>query len=213
MFGTFEAVAVAFVALVPGATYVWSVERQVGRWGVGLPDTLLRYLSASAVLHFFLAPLSFVLWRDHLVGSTVIAKPFPTAAWLAAGLYLAIPIGAGTLVGRGVHYRWRWITRLAALRPPKAWDHLFGPNPSGWMKIKLKSGGWLGGLYGPFGGRHSYAAGHPHASDLYLASSIEVDQRSGAFVVDKDGRPHEFGPGILIRWDEVEYLKFFEEPA
>ncbi len=84
MFSTFEAAAVAFIALIPGATYVWSVERWVGRWGAGLSDTLLRYAGVSAVMHFLLSPLTLVIWRRSELLADLPSTAFP---WnrLAAG--------------------------------------------------------------------------------------------------------------------------------
>jgi hypothetical protein len=33
---TFQAIAVTVLAVLPGALYTWSFEREVGNWGVGL---------------------------------------------------------------------------------------------------------------------------------------------------------------------------------
>ena len=44
---TFQALAVLLVALLPGALYVWSFERQAGRWGIGLSDRVLRFVGGS----------------------------------------------------------------------------------------------------------------------------------------------------------------------
>lgn len=44
---SFEAIAVVFIAILPGALYVWGFERIVGNWGIGLSDRLLRFLGAS----------------------------------------------------------------------------------------------------------------------------------------------------------------------
>jgi hypothetical protein len=55
----------------------------------------------------------------------------------------------------------------------------------------------------------SYAAGYPEPQDLYLAASVEVDPETGEFALD-DGRP-QLGPGgLLVRWEEVEYLEFID---
>ncbi len=210
MFSTIEAAIVVFVALVPGATYVWCVERWVGRWGAGLPDTLLRFAGVSAVLHFILAPLTFVIVRRY-TSVDLLARPFPWSHWLLVGMYLAIPALLGSGVGLGIQRQWRLIRFLSALRPPRAWDHVLARGRTGWVKIRLKSGAWLAGWYGRFGQERAYAAGHPHSSDLYLVRTVGIDQRSGAFLVDQSGRPAEIGPGILVRWDEIEYLKFIEE--
>jgi hypothetical protein len=59
-------------------------------------------------------------------------------------------------------------------------------------------------------GSRSYAAGYPEDQDLYLVEAIEVDPESGDFLLDEQGEPTLRGSGILVRWDEVEYLDFIE---
>jgi hypothetical protein len=54
----------------------------------------------------------------------------------------------------------------------------------------------------------SYAAGYPDVQDIYLARVAEVDPESGAFQFDDDGLVRMKGSGILIQWDNVEYLEF-----
>jgi hypothetical protein len=125
MLSTFQAAAVAFIALIPGATYIWSAERRVGRWGTGLPDMLLRYLGVSAVLHFFLAPLTFVVLRNVRSGLPIVTQPFSWKTWLLIGLYLVVPALVGTLTGTALRHGWRFVRPFTALRPPRAWDHLF----------------------------------------------------------------------------------------
>lgn len=55
----------------------------------------------------------------------------------------------------------------------------------------------------------SYASGYPHAQDLYLAETIEVSPDSGE-VMEENGRPVLRGVGLLIRWEEIEFLEFIE---
>jgi hypothetical protein len=212
MFSTIEAALVAFVALIPGATYVWCVERWVGRWGAGLSDALLRFAGVSAVLHFLLAPLTFVIVRRYQ-SVEILGRPFPWTDWFLVGLYLGVPAGIGSVVGLGIKRQWRPVRFLSALRPPRAWDHVLAPGRTGWVKVKLKSGPWVGGWFGSYGEERAYAAGHPYPSDIFLVRTLGIDQRTGAFLVDRSGRPAEVGPGILVGWDEIEYLKFIKEAA
>jgi hypothetical protein len=99
---------------------------------------------------------------------------------------------------------------LTTIKPPTGWDHLFGQKPQGWIKMKLKSGAWIGGWFGIASGTDAFAGGYPHPRELYMPQTVEIDQASGKFVVDERGRPYELGPGILVRWEDVEYLKFTE---
>ncbi|MEX0873922.1 MAG: DUF6338 family protein [Actinomycetota bacterium] len=212
MINTFEAVAVTLIALIPGATYVWAVERRVGQWGAGLPDMLLRYLGTSAALHILLAPLTYWLWSQYAAtGVLRDGRPVPWALWGYLTIYLATPFLLGSL--RGIARDWPVIKALTTIKSPTGWDHLFGREPQGWIKMKTKSGAWIGGWFGKASGTEAFAGGYPHPRELYVPKTVEVDQASGKFVVDERGRPYELGPGMLVRWDEVEYLKFSEVNA
>jgi hypothetical protein len=74
------------------------------------------------------------------------------------------------------------------------------------MRLKLKSGSWIGGAFA----QGSYAAVYPEPPDLYLAWAAEVDPSSGAFLFDEHDRVVLRDSGILIRWEEVEYLEFID---
>ena len=74
----------------------------------------------------------------------------------------------------------------------------------------MKSGTWLGGAYADANGRRSYAAGYPEAPDLYLAAAVQLDPGTGEFVTDDAGNVQLQEGGILVRWEEVEYLEFID---
>ena len=59
-------------------------------------------------------------------------------------------------------------------------------------------------------GVRSYASGYPDAQELFLASSVPVDPATGEFEFDADGRIALTGGGLLVRWEEVEYLEFID---
>lgn len=48
---SFQAFFATLLALLPGAVYVFTYERQVGSFGVNFTDRVIRFLSASAVFH------------------------------------------------------------------------------------------------------------------------------------------------------------------
>jgi hypothetical protein len=201
--------AVLIVALLPGALYVWSFERQVGRWGVGLSDRLLRFVGGSAIFHAAFAPASYWCWSTEW--QTVRAGS-ATSWWLwpFAVAYVLVPIAGGATVGRATRSSSPWARWFTGPDPaPRAWDHLFQPGSFGWVRIRLRSGTWLGGAFADSpGGRRSYAAGYPESQDLYLATTISTDPSTGEFEYDECGGFRFLDGGLLIRWDEVEYLQF-----
>ena len=83
----------------------------------------------------------------------------------------------------------------------------------GMVRVRLKSGSWLAGVYGVSStGVQSYASGYGEDGDLFLAESLAVDDETGAFELDDEDRPirTEDPPSLLIRRSEVEYLEFEE---
>ena len=209
---TSQALAIFLIALLPGALYVWSFEQLVGAWGVRFSDRILRFLGVTAVFHALAAPITYWLWVEFVVSGRLRSGDAPLILWFAAIAWVAVPIELGTLIGRGTRKGLRWAKVFTGPNPaPRAWDHLFGSTPDGWIRLRLKSGRWLAGAYATMpDGSRSYAAGYPEEQDLFLVEAIEVDPESGEFVLDKEGEPVLRGSGILVRWNEVEYLDFIE---
>ena len=208
---SFEAAAVLVLALLPGALYIWAFERLVGRWGIGLSDRVLRFVGVSAILHALVAPLTYWLWATYWDSGRIgRGDTLPLALWLAPLLYVAIPalLGSAVAIGHGRSKQWaRWFTGTDPA--PRAWDYLFQGHPDGWIRCKLKSQVWIGGAFADRNGRRSYVAGYPEPADLYLAQAADVDPDTGEFELI-DGRPSLRESGVLVRWEEVEYLEFID---
>jgi hypothetical protein len=207
---SFQAVAVLLAALVPGALYFWSYERIAGRWGANLTDRLFRFLVASALFHAVLAPATYWFWTEYW--SKVIAGDrLPFWLWFVVLAYVLVPLLGGTIVGFGTRRRARWATFATGPDPaPRAWDHLFNGKRDGWVRLKLKTGTWVGGAYATSEDKlMSYTAGYPEDQDLFLSATIAVDPDTGEFKRDDAGvlmvAPRS---GLLVRWEEVEFLEF-----
>ena len=210
---TFQALVVLIVALLPGALYTWSFERLVGAWGVGFADRVLRFVGVSAVFQAAIAPFTVWGWRTYILTGRLQDGDLPLALWLLPLLYVAIPIALGVVVGRGTVQQRTWSRAFTGPSPaPRAWDYVFGLQPDGWVRVRLKSGVWLGGAFSSVGdeGLRSYAAGYPDEQDLFLAEAYSVDPESGEFELDANGDVVPTGSGILVRWAEVEYLDFID---
>jgi hypothetical protein len=210
---TFQALAVVFVALLPGALYTWSFERQVGQWGIALSDRILRFVGTSAVFHAFLAPVTYWVYAEQIAtGRLARGAPLSLWWWLTVFAYVFVPYSLGLLVGYATRKHWWWATLLTGRdAAPRAWDYLFGAQPAGYVRLRLKSGGWLAGYVGTRedGRRRAYFAGLPHPQDLYLAETYALDE-SNAIQLGEDGLPVVRGTALLVRWDEVEYLEIEE---
>lgn len=208
MAGTFQGLAVVLVALIPGALVMWSFERIAGAPGIGFSDRFLRFLGVSVLLHVLAAPASYAIWHNY-IRSGAHEGALPLWLWPVALVYVAVPIALGTLLGIGQQRGWK---RVRALNigppPPTAWDAVFSGEPSGWVLILLKSGRWIGGRYAD----GSYAGGYPEPPDIFLSEECMVDQEKEDFILDPTGEPKPMGSadehwGLLVRWDEIEYLE------
>jgi hypothetical protein len=207
---TFEALGVFLLGGLPGAMYVWGWERQVGQWGISAADRILRFIAGSAVFQALFIPATYLLWRDYVRSGILKAGLIPHwwwLLWLGGLAYVLAPFVAGVWVG-GLIYaesgaKRRMSQVLNGLDPaPRAWDHVFSSGRNTWIRLRLQDGTWLGGLYVRLAKDRSYAAGFPYDQDLYLCKTAPVDE-NGAFLEDPLSN---LGPGILVRWAEVQYL-------
>ena len=232
---TFEALGILIVAFIPGAAYVWAFERQAGPYGVTLADRMMRFLAASIVVHVALGWFEYMAWRVALAHVGHIDAAQFAVLWFATLVVVGVPTarragpseastqratrsetryarlrGALRLDGEGGAEREASLLQIALGRAPapRAWDHLFGSSPSALIRMQLHNGAWIGGLFGD----ESYASGYPETSgDIYLERSVAMEE-GGSFAYDDEENLIEVGAGILVRWEEVRLLDFFEYP-
>lgn len=207
---TVEGIALLAIAVLPGALLVWSFERLAGRWGIGLGDRVLRFVGISVVFQVAVAPGTYLIWHEFLrSGAPGDGEKLPEWLWGVAWGYVVIPIAIGSFLGWAANQNYSWTRHIGITLPaPTAWDAVFGGEPGGYVLMRLKSGTWVGGKYT----EGSYTGGYPEPADIFLRVECRVDQESGEFVMGKDGEPVMLGGdrnryGLLVRWDEVEYLE------
>ena len=78
-----------------------------------------------------------------------------------------------------------------ALSGARAWDYLWRKRRKlpAVVRIRLKSGTWIAGLYGSVEGRgDSYAAGYPEDGDLFLTVALKINPITGALVATTTDR-------------------------
>ncbi len=212
---TFQSVAVAILAVLPGALYTWAFEREAGSWGVSFSDRALRFLGASALFHATFAAGTYEAYREFVVSHKLSrGSALPWWTWLLVLLYVAVPVAGGYAVGAATKRRERWATLFTGPSPaPRAYDYLFSTRDlAGWVRIRLNDGGgWVLGVWGAEsgGGLVSYASGYPEAEEVFLADTAEADS-AGNFLLDADGEVQMRGVAALIRLDQTAYLEFIE---
>jgi hypothetical protein len=214
---TYQALIVAVLALLPGASYTFALERTIGSYGINFSDRLVRFLAASAIFHALASGPEYLLYRTFLASNELSAG---RVHWwtleLIAMPYVLVPIGIGALAGR-LRKKGTWLGRMVVGvdLEPRAWDYLWGEKPEAIVRLKLKSEGtWLAGVFGTRqDGRRSYTSAYPtEDTDIFLATALETDPTTGALIRDTEGRPQmlEGQPGLLVRWAEVEYFEIQE---
>ena len=206
---TFQTLGVTLIGIIPGASAVWAFERHAGSWGLKSPDRLYRFIGTSALVELFFAPVTYWLWTGKFHEYISARSPVPIGYWIVLLSYLVIPGAVGFWLGTRVESKKSRIGRVirGPNAAPTAWDHMFRENPDGIIRVKLKSGTWLAGLYGPSEGRLAYASSYPESQSLLLLKTVVVDAVTGSFEID-DSLPVFLDTMILIEWTEIEYLLF-----
>jgi uncharacterized protein DUF6338 len=210
---TFEALAVVGLAILPGASYTFTFERVAGSFGQNLADRVIRFIVASAVLQALFSGPTYLLYQKYVLSGQAGRGQLEWYwVWIASAAYVLLPAGLGLLVGWGRVHRKRWALRLTGPDlEPRAWDQMWNRPVTALVRIKLKSGRWIGGIFErTAAGKKAYAGGYPHDGDLYLTRLLEVNPETGEYVKQKDETHTVVDRGLLIRWAEVEYLDIEE---
>lgn len=181
-------VLVVIVAVLPGASFTWALERKVGGWGLRRTDRLLRFITVSIVFHVVLGWGEYALYRHQLqnitTSGTMEVGQF-AALWLGTVVLLVVPAIVGATLGWMYKTRSKrhkclvWLTtRLLGKTPaPSGWDFLFSDEPSCYLRIRTHEGTYIGGKFAA----DSYASAFPNDADVVIeeAYSIEEDGKFG----------------------------------
>lgn len=213
---TFQALVIAVFAILPGAFYTWAFEREAGAWGIGFSDRLVRFLGASAGFGVLALPLLYQAYRELVVsGSIEQGRALAWWVWTVPPMLALLPAVAGYLVGKGAAGGVRWVRPIVGPAPfPRGWDQLFQhPNLVGYVRLRLKDETWMVGYWASESDHNqlpgSYAAGFPHAQDLYFVDTCELTAE-GLPKMDAVGVPVRTGVAALVNWDQVAYAEFIQ---
>jgi hypothetical protein len=210
---TYEAIFVAVLAILPGAAYTFAYERVAGGYGLGFADRVIRFVAASAVLQAVFAGPTYLLYKEWISSGKLAAGRVGWVwFWAAALLYTLVPTTLGSFVGYARLKGWNWAELMTGSSPePRAWDSMWNREVQAILRMKLKSGTWVGGLFATTpDGLRSYASGYPEDGDLHLVKQVLVDRITGKFKKSPDGTPQVEDRGLLIRWSEIEYIDIQE---
>lgn len=159
----------------------------------------------SVFAQVFLSPLVYAAWRAYRgadIADLPVAELVPLG--LALCTYIALPIVTGFATGSRQRRRGTGI--------PSAWDALFDqPGLRGYVRARLRSGEWVGGVYlRPTSGRsahHGFASGYPDPETLYLPTQLVLNAQTGEIAMGPDG-PLMRQWGVLLRGHDIELIEF-----
>ena len=204
---TTEALVIALLFLAPGLLYDYGVIRSAPYRRPDTGERLWRAFANSLIFQAAALPFTFLGWR-HYGWTDLSHAPIASlvALGLVAGAYVAVPYGAGTLRGRRVRSR--------ISETPSGWDHAFRHLAGGgYVRVKLKTGEWIAGLYAHLDGQAPpYASGYPNDPTAYLPAQLEVDPFTGAILLDGAGRARVREWGVLLRAEDCERVEFQAMP-
>jgi hypothetical protein len=84
---------------------------------------------------------------------------------------------------------------------PTAWEYkLFNTDYSVWVKITLKDGDEILGLYGS----KSFASSSAEERDLYIQQTMKLNEKKEWQKIDRTD-------GILVKGDQIKYIEFIED--
>lgn len=214
-----QALLIAVLAVLPGAVATFSFERYVGTYTADFPERVVRFIVGSALVFPLTAAFAWPLWTnvlhasvsDPLTGEAQFVNRLTTNDDLSP-LWLLLPIGyvtAPACAGAVAGSLWAaWLRRQAgrgrALPDDlRAWDWAFLDRRPVAVVARLRTGGWVAGVFGP----DSYASpkGLP-SKDLYLEVALEVTNE-GVLVLDETDVPIRRDSSVLLHGEDVEMFE------
>jgi Family of unknown function (DUF6338) len=193
-------IAAAILFLVPGLNATWVIERLSGPTRLKGTERLLRALSWSTLIYL---PSGFWLLdlRRRILGEGSVPS------WeLILGSFLIIfiaPVLLGGIISflreseRAKAFVWRFTT----IDPtPTAWDFAFKRGGPYLVRVQLRDGEWVGGLFGP----ESFASAYPERQELFLEQAWRLDEE-GEFV-----SPIADSDGLLVHAEAIEIVELMQ---
>jgi uncharacterized protein DUF6338 len=198
MLTTFSQILILVAFIIPGFVLVRVKRLSFPSAEESFQTTLLDSLALTCIVHGLASPAWYWCYvsgiptkRPVVFGFVVFAILFGIPVLL--GLIYSLLVASGSA---------RWLRGFLNIPEPlqTAWDYYFRQKPGCWVRVILKSGQVIAGLFGP----SSFASSFPGKQDLYLEKLLSLDE---------DGMVTgwaDYSAGALVKMEEVERLEFFE---
>jgi hypothetical protein len=191
--------AAAILFLVPGLNATWFLERLRGPNRLKGTERLLRALSLSLLIYAGASP--WLVGMGRRLDALETVSPWEPIVGGVVLIFLAPLLLAlvAALLGRSSKAKWL-LGLVATIDPtPRAWDFAFKAERPFFVRIKLRDGERVGGVFG----EDSFAAAYPEPQDVFLEEVWRLS-RDGSFVEPLEGTAGLLVPGTSI--DLVELL-------
>jgi uncharacterized protein DUF6338 len=190
-------IAAAILFLVPGLNATWFLERLRGPNRLRGTERLLRALSLSLLIYVSASP-----WLVGLGQRVLDLRPVSPWELILGGFVLVfiapllLALVAALLGGSS---KAKWLLGLVAtIDPiPRAWDFAFKAERPFFVRIKLRDGERVGGVFG----EDSFAAAYPEPQDVFLEEVWRLS-RDGSFV-----EPLEGTAGLLVPETSIDLVE------
>lgn len=201
---TFEALIIIALVFVPGFIFVQLIRRAIAHFPESVDARhFLAILAAGMFLHVLAYPISSRWIVDWYLDGTLHKHWTPVWLWLVGVVFLW-PVLLGVATALLIPRMWvdRQLDRVGLGyidRIPSAWDYAVLPEDGAWVKVYLREGRMVAGVFGA----QSFASIFGRHRDLYLELMYNVDE-SGNFTT-----PVVDNAGVWIAQDTISHVEFF----
>jgi Family of unknown function (DUF6338) len=216
MVGTFQALSLLLLAILPGAVLLFSYEHHAGPLAGDANERAIRFVVGTVLVFPYTATLAAWIYtrvvhvpvdgsqddfRNRLEHPTGISP-----AWTLLPLaYVLVPWCLGWLAGKGrVSLRKRAVANRATSLVPgvAAWDIVFlEPGPK-LISAKLRGGPWVAGVFSDSSFASASAGKH---KELVLEAAVQVDDK-GQIERDDTDTPILLPGAVVLNYADVELM-------
>lgn len=187
---TLDALIIVALIFIPGMICGQLIRRTIPHFSETIDAR--HFLSMGALGLLLHTPL-FPLWTRHVfdwyLNNTIDNHWFATYVWFLVAVFLW-PVIAGVVLTFFIRIEWvdAQLDRLGlgyVDRTPSAWDWAIDVHESRWVRVYLRDGTVIGGLYGT----SSFASLYSTQRDVYLEQMWQLDEKNNFVepMVNTDG--------------------------
>jgi Family of unknown function (DUF6338) len=216
MVGTFEALSLLVLAILPGAVLMFSYEHHAGPLAGSPNERVVRFVVGTVLVFPYTATIAAWAYtrvfhvrvdgsRDEFANRLEHPTGLSPAWTLLPLVYVIVPWVLGWLAGKGrVWWRARAVKNQTTSLVPgvSAWDIVFlEPGPK-LISAKLRGGPWVAGVFSD----SSFASAPAgKQKELVLEAGVQIDE-AGQIERDVYGTPTVLPGAVVLNYADVELM-------